>query len=269
MGGRSVSRAGCVLVALACSRAVAAQDPPFIEIPQASATLATRQFSMVQAVRELADGRLLVSDRIEKSVYVVDLRSGDLRSIGRVGDGPDEYREPGFLYPLAGDSTLLTDPSTHRMFLLVGDSLVRTLVASPLAELVPGSLPEGYWGADRFGRVLTAEGFSYDPQVIPMSRVYADSVRLMLTTASVLGVEPIRLDTIAEIPGQGRWGVERNDLGISALMYHTSPLADEGQAWLFRDGWIALVYPNPYRVVGVLPKELGCAAHRYPSRVAG
>ena len=247
MGARVVSRAGGVLGMLVCFHAVVAQVPPLIEIPQASGTLA-RQFSMVQAVRELADGRILVSDLVEKSLYVVDLQSGGVRRVGRAGDGPGEYRVPGFLYPLAGDSTLLTDPTTHRMFLLVGDSIVRTLANTRLAEVVPGSLPEGYWGADRFGRVLAAEGFAYDPQVIPMSRVYADSVRLVLTAESVFGVEPMRLDTIAEVGGQGRWGVERNDGRISSLMYHSSPLASEGQAWLFPDGWIALAHPDPYRV---------------------
>ena len=248
MGDRSVSRVACVLATVACFHAVAAQEPPLIEIPPASGTLASRQFSMVRAVRELADGRILVSDPLEKSVYVVDLRTGDVRSIGSVGDGPGEYSEPGFLFPLAGDSTLLTDPMAHRLFLLVGDSLVRTFATSPLAELVPGSLPEGYWGADRFGRVLAAEGYAYDPEVIPMSRVYADSIRLMLTTASVFGIEPLRLDTIADVGGQGRWGVEPNDRGFTGLMYHTSPLASEGQAWLFADGWVALAHPDPYRV---------------------
>ena len=32
-----------------------------------------------------------------------------------------------------------------------------------------------------------------------------------------------------------------------------SPLASEGQAWLFADGWVALAHPNPYRVDWLRP----------------
>lgn len=237
---------GVLLSVTTNSLTLSAQEPSLIDIPRPSAMLEDRQFSRIRGIRELADGRLLVSDPIERSFYVVDFPSQTVNTIGTTGDGPNEYREPGHLYALGNDSTLLTDETTHRVFLVVGESIVRTLAATSLAPLVARGAPEGYWGADRFGRILVAEGFAYGPRVIPMSRVFADSVRFLLTE-SIFADEEVELRTIAEVGGQGRLGVERNRQR-GGLLYHTSPLAAEGQAWLFQDGWIAVAYPEPYRV---------------------
>lgn len=70
--------------------------------------------------RPVAGRATLVSDGIEQSLHVVDFRSGEVRSVGSIGDGPGEFRYPGFPYPIGADSALLTDQSTHRAFLVVG-----------------------------------------------------------------------------------------------------------------------------------------------------
>jgi len=72
-------------------------------------------FSSVNGLRELSDGRLIISDRIEQTVRFVDLETGNLQDIGRAGEGPGEYRMPGDLLPLPGDSTLLSDLGNMRM----------------------------------------------------------------------------------------------------------------------------------------------------------
>ena len=66
-------------------------------------------FSSINGLRELSDGRLIISDRTEQVVRFIDLETGDLQDIGRAGEGPGEYRMPGNLLPLPGDSTLLSD----------------------------------------------------------------------------------------------------------------------------------------------------------------
>ena len=227
---------------------VPAQEVGVIALPPADRTLREKQFSRIQSVRELADGGLLVSDPLEGSLYVVDFRSGEVRGIGSIGEGPREYRTPGHLYPLGGDSTLLLDGIGHRALLLVGDRIVETMGAAGRTVYQFNSGAEYPWGVDRFGRILGVEGFAYGEDVIPMSRVYADSVRIVLTRGGVLGAEAGALDTIAELEGQARTGLQHNRERGGGTLYNTSFLASEGQAWLFHDGWIAVAHPKPYRV---------------------
>ena len=153
-----------------------AQDHPIVELPPAEATLDGKEFSLVQGVSELSNGRVLVSDQLEQSLYVVDFRSGEVRSLGGIGDGPGEFRSPGFLYPLGPDSTLFTDPYEHRAFLVLGDSVLETLSAA--SSLIDRLSAEPPWGADRSGRILGVEGFGYSGNRLAMSRVEADSLRM-------------------------------------------------------------------------------------------
>lgn len=242
---------GVLLLVAACSGEQPVQGPVSVELAPANATLSNKQFSSVRSpVRELADGRVLLSDVLERALFVVDFESDDMRTIGSVGEGPGEYQSPGSLYALDGDSTMFTDPATHRALLLVGDDIVKQLAGA--ARLVERFGAEPPWGTDRTGRLLGVEGFAFPPDVVPMSRTLADSVRILLTAGSVLDEGRNGIDTIAELGGQGLFGVnevERSALGMPGRTTNlTSPLASEGQAWLFRDGWIALAHPDPYRV---------------------
>ena len=228
--------------------ALEVQDLPVINLPPAEAVFREKEFSWIRAVRELPDGRLLVSDQIERSLYVVDFRTEGIRKIGTNGMGPGEYQSPGSLYALAGDSTLFVDSNIHKWFLLVGDSILDLdpSVTAPMLRRV-GS---GLWGADQGGRVLGVEGFAYARNVPPTSRTQADSVRILYSRGSVLNsgteTEASQFDTVVELGGQGLAGVVMR-LGFTPYQ-RISQLATEGQAWLFRDGWIAVAHPEPYRV---------------------
>lgn len=229
---------------------LSAQQEVLIDLPPAIWTLQDRQFSMVRGVRELADGRVLVSDAIERFLYVVDRSSESVQSIGTHGDGPGEYWEPGPLYALGGDSTLLTDPITHRAVLVVGDRVVETVGWA--SEILVQLRGEELWGVSRDGRVLGVEGFVYPREVAPhSSRVLADSLRILLSPGSVFDT-PGSFDTIAALGGQGKIGVkrvQRSEFGMAGGSFWVkSPLATEGQAWLFPDAWIAVAHPDPYRV---------------------
>ncbi len=244
-GGLAILLLFCLGLTVAPPATLRAQDYPAVQLPPADRTLPGQKFSLIQGVSELADGRVLVSDGLEQSLYVVDFRSGEVRSVGSIGDGPGEFRDPGFLYPVGADSTVLTDQSTHRAFLVVGDQHPKSLSAATL--LIARLSTEPPLGIDRSGRVLGVEGFGYSGGRLAMSRVEADSLRFLLTDGSVFTWEPGSYETIAEAGGQGRlggWG--RTQFG--ARRYYTSPLAAEAQAWLFWDGWIALAHPEPYRV---------------------
>ena len=233
-----------------------AGPPPVIDLPPADLTLQERDFSRVLSVVELEDGRVLVTDQIENSIYVVDLQSGEVRTEGSSGEGPGEYGRVGHLYPLGGDSTLLVG-EPPRMLLLAGDSIVEGL--EPVYPRLGMGTGEPPWGVDRSGRVLGVAGFAFQPRS-GWSRTHADSLHILLATGSIFDQGTSEPDTIAQVGGQGRWGLERVSTvaqmgGREVTMNSTlsSPLASEGQAWLFADGWVALAHPDPYRVDWLTP----------------
>ena len=49
-------------------------------------------FTRVAGARELPGNRAIVTDQMERTVYLVDFSAGSRRQIGRQGDGPAEYR---------------------------------------------------------------------------------------------------------------------------------------------------------------------------------
>ena len=106
-------------------------------------------FSRISGVRELTDGRLLVSDWIEETVSVVDPGRGVLRLIGRRGAGPAEYRLPGALLPLPGDSTLLVDQGNERLMIIGPDLRIARSFSSHRPVITHTITPRGI---DRRGR---------------------------------------------------------------------------------------------------------------------
>lgn len=241
----------CLGWTVASAPVLGGQEHPVVELPPATQTLAGKEFSQIRGVSELTDGRVLVSDGLERSLYVVDFRSGDVRSVGTIGNGPGEFQYPGRLYPLGTDSALLTDQTTQKAFLVVRDSFPETLTSASLLIAEFGGEPP--WGISRSGRVLGVQGFGYSGNRLALSRVEADSLRILLTAGGVFDWQPGELEKIVEVGGQGALGAwVRNQWG--GREYLTSPLASEGQAWLFRDGWIALVHPDPYRVDWRMPQ---------------
>jgi hypothetical protein len=70
---------------------VNAQQPKRITLPLANAESEVT-FTQVTSVRELDDGSLLVTDRRENRLVHLTWRSGNETVLGRVGNGPGEYR---------------------------------------------------------------------------------------------------------------------------------------------------------------------------------
>src|SRR4026207_361375 len=60
-------------------------------------------FTKVSAVRELRDGRVLITDSQEKSVMIGDFTSRKAQQVARRGEGPEEYGTPVALFAV-GDS---------------------------------------------------------------------------------------------------------------------------------------------------------------------
>ena len=84
-----------------------------VELSEPDATF-PEALSSIVGIRELADGRVFVSDRLGQALILVDLAAGAADTIGRTGGGPGEYNVPGDLFPWRGDSTLMIDMGNTR-----------------------------------------------------------------------------------------------------------------------------------------------------------
>lgn len=111
-------RPGVTLVALCSAPLLGAQPLRTLSRPDAEFA---EPFSRVSGVRELKDGRLVVIDSRDKTIQVLDFKSGAARRVGREGSGPREYGFPLSLHALPGDTSAVFDPLNSR-FLLVTPS---------------------------------------------------------------------------------------------------------------------------------------------------
>jgi hypothetical protein len=134
------------LFALVLSQAPTA--PPEVRLGTPDRVLA-EEFTQIRGVRELPDGRVLVTDRLDKGLGVADFRASTFQRIGRTGRGPAEYRMPAALMPMPGDSTLLVDEGNARLAVIGPDLRIHR----SFTLLLPGiSVPMGTRGVDGQGR---------------------------------------------------------------------------------------------------------------------
>lgn len=123
-----------ILSALATILAAAsssAQTIPERRLTTPEAKLA-HEFSAINGFRELPDGRVLVADGIDEVVLRADLRTGRADTVGRVGQGPGEYKNPDAMYPLPNGGTLLVDLGNGRLNFLGADG--KYVSSTPIAQ---------------------------------------------------------------------------------------------------------------------------------------
>src|SRR5690349_1689664 len=110
MSYRLPAISAAIVVSVAATHA--AQSARVLDKPQVEIA---EPFTNVSSVRELSDGRVIVVDAGNQSVHVVDFKAKSVEQIGRSGSGPGEYKSPGVLLPLSGDTTLVGDAGNARL----------------------------------------------------------------------------------------------------------------------------------------------------------
>ncbi len=134
----------------------AAQQVPERRLTAADARF-PHAFSSIRGLRELPDGRVLVADGIDEVLMLADFKTGRGETLGRVGQGPGEYKAPDALFPLPGGGTLLMDLGNARLNYLAADGKYRE--SAPIAVGSPPRmmmiLPRG---VDAQGRVYFQPG---------------------------------------------------------------------------------------------------------------
>ena len=222
------------------------QGAPTLTLGTPTATL-DAEFTRVSAVRELADGRVLITDEADQRVVVGDWKSGSVKQIGREGQGPGEYERPRHLFALAGDSTLLIDALAGRWLVLAGDSIVRTVPASAPPIQAGARIP---LGADARGFVAATRPIGMPtgtaPRSLPPRR---DSTYLIRVNRRVGTGDTVA--TIASRPGRiNVTGPIERPTRVEIVM---NPLSVGDQAVVFQDGWIAVARVDPYGVDWIAP----------------
>lgn len=199
-------------------------------------------FSEVVGIRELSDGRVIVLDRREAIVRVVDFSAGTVCAIGRTGQGPGEYRTPRRLLALPGDSTLIED-ATGRMVMVRPDATPGDMYDPnrPLGDSLQSRVRRLFVRfSDRAGRLYG------EAQPI---RVTPDGELELAESASIERLDRSRgrRDTVALWPLRK----DANPRVIDGMVL-TQPRTQAFAAWdhwvVASDGRIAMVFQDPYRV---------------------
>lgn len=79
----------------------------------------------------------MIADPLGQALVVVDFEAGVADTIGRVGGGPGEYKQPDGVFPLPGDSTLLVDLGNGRLTVIGPDLTFGA--TTPIAQGEPRS----------------------------------------------------------------------------------------------------------------------------------
>ncbi|MGD8866383.1 MAG: hypothetical protein PVI01_02115 [Gemmatimonadales bacterium] len=232
-----VGLVAALMVGLATGTPAAAQEGqvPRVKLSKPEASF-PEPFSSIAGLRELPEGRVVVSDRLEIALRIVDLNAGTVEEIGHEGGGPGEYRMPGDLLWLPGDSTLLVDFGNMRLTTIAPDGTLG------------GSLgmmhPEGFM---LFPRGTDAEGRLYFDRSNVMSMQPGESLPDSFAVVSLdrgTGV----IDTIAMLP---RPEVARVTSGGGGFAFSGSgvlPFESANDWAVARDGRVALAWGDDYRL---------------------
>lgn len=214
-------------------------DAPDVTFPES--------YSFIQTVREMPDGRVLWADPLGQALVLGDLDAAIADTLGRVGEGPAEYRQPDAVWALPGDSTLLVDLGNGRLTVLGPDlSFGET---SPIGQGRPGpgmimALPRAIDGQGTVyvaGRAAMGPGGGGElPDSAPVLRY--DRATMTVDTAAMVKTEGRTVSRsggagnqqvsigIVPLSGSDGWTVDANGrIGIARMGdYHFEWIGSDG-----------------------------------------
>ena len=228
------TQAVCASLGLVCAFgcSTGSDEPTGVGIGPAEAAL-EQEFAVIQTVRELPDGRVLVADPLGQVLTVADMDAQTVGTLGRVGEGPEEYRQPDAVWPLRDGRSLLVDLGNGRLTELGADLSFGATRPYMLGSFELGSpimlaIPQGV--DNRGGIFFQGFGMSAGGNV-------ADSAELLrydLETEAVDTVASVKLnDRIRETSG----GVNNQNVSISPVPLSAADswgVADDGRVVVAR-----------------------------------
>ncbi len=200
------------------------QEIPVTRLSQTDA-VSGRGFTKLVGIRELRDGRVIVVDEIERAVLILDPDLAGEHPIGRSGSGPGEFVVPSELFSLVGDSSAVMDDPNNRLLVLGPEG-----EPAGVANRVEG----GDWppqASDGYGHFYTWRRVGDSAAIVrwDFGSPTSDTVAFLppagdRRTSQVGGITVTRAEDMNPFPPRSLWVVDR-------------------------DGRVAVVHPEPYRVV--------------------
>jgi hypothetical protein len=185
----------------------------------------------ISGVRELDDGRVIVVDRNEFTVFLYSQALREQVVVGREGEGPGEYKAPSGLIALPGDSTVVVDRGQGRLLVLGPDATPtnRVIRHDALADarfLASASAPPPSVDVSNLWYFEGAASSGYLSEKIAFDSIAIER-RASLFSPNA--------DTVVSFPNAEDWrGVPR---------YRPAP------AWaVCGDGMVYVAFPEPYHV---------------------
>ena len=213
-------------------------------------------FTSVRGIRELPDGRVVVSDLQDKVVQLVDFRAAIATKIGREGQGPEEYAMPAGLYALPDGGALLQDFGNRRFLSIGPDGKVGRAISPPQPAIPAGAGPARGGPPMMMGALLDPRG------VDQPGRIYFQGMALPGGEGGTVDSVPIMrwdrartIDTVAWLPVSPdmRPQVIRSGNTMQVRIGSQRAWPAQVQWGVAGDGRIALVQPDPYRVTWLAP----------------
>ncbi len=213
-------------------------------------------FTAIAGLRELPSGKVLVTDRTDKVLQLIDLTAGTATKVGREGKGPEEYDTPVALFALPDGSTLLQDLGNFRFLTILPDGKVGKIltVPSPPANGNGGGGPR-FQLAGGVGTIIGIRGVDVRGHLYFSSPSFSPDGTSQ-DSAPILRWDRVKptFDTVTwiPVPENQRPVVARSGSGNQSSVRVT--MGSRG-AWPKNNAWvpdpagrIAVVTPEPYQV---------------------
>ena len=214
----TVIAAASLATAASLAAAPARAQPPIAERPlPAPARTWSHEFTNVLLVQPLADGSAFALDIGEAMVVRLDARTGAAARVGRTGAGPLEYRQPGQMVRLPGDTIVIYD-----------SQLARLLYVSPQGAPVR-STPYAKDIVSALGKpqplFADARGHWYGLVLPPLTPGKPFTLQDSMPVARMDGATAATWDTVTRVVFQGQAGMTPT-MGGDGKLHLALPLAD-------------------------------------------
>ena len=204
------------------------------------------ELTSITGVHELSDGRVILLDRKEKKILVLDQKGG-ATPVGREGSGPGEYLNPSALVALPGDSTLIEDGLNRRY--LVIDRSGKAVGTLPLIAFHP---------QDNVTYTVTPRGSDTEGRLYvltPTGLVTGDRIHILRFSR-----DRSKFDTVGSIRNE-RFGAARQQPtarsgGASFGFTAAKPWTIKDEWVVMPDGWLAVAHNEPYSVDWISPASV-------------
>ena len=194
-------------------------------------------FTAIAAVREVAPNVVIMSDMRERRLVRSDLSTGEVRDIGRQGDGPGEWRLPVTVLPGRGRDSYVADLMQAKIHVVSPDGeITRSIpMTSPGDDGMSLFVPQGI---DAAGRL-----YYTGPPITPTGE-QMDSLPIMRKSFLDGAGTP---ETIAMLPNEMQVTTSSSG-GTRVTMGRPGPYQARDRWAPLPDGRVAIIRAKPYRV---------------------